>query len=646
MFIVGSVIGFALMGVLLYLVQSGWFAQMKRGFLICLVLAVAGTAFVSAALLGAWAWTTARGILFQQVIGDLQHVGDLAEASLTEAVTLAFGELDGDAREIATRLSSTHPEEVADELEIIVGSNKRLVQADVVDPQGKLLAERSSTGAKEPLNTEAVAYALQGKEFISDAYFSPAFNRYILYLATPIRDETNVIRGALTSRYDLQAGLEEVFKRVRFGQTGYAVLVGSDGHIIAHPDLAHLRDDISSYAPVQRALTGDTGWSKGVNKQGVERLFFYRPFQSPATLNPKRLAILTEIDESEALAPLNTARLQFLLGIGVLTMLAAVAAYAVSSSIIRPINALNQFVKKVEAGEFTTHVDLGHRDEIGRLATAMNEMARGLQERDKLREAAITTQQLLQVAREIQMGLLPRNFPVFTHLPEVDIYATLRPALEVGGDLYDFFQLDENRICFVIGDVSDKGVPAALFMAMVVTSFEISAMTGPDSIARVLRSVNRFLNENNDSQMFVTLFAGILDLRTGRIDYSDGGHEPPFLVRRKTGVEMVKKKGGVALGVFGDYDFEIGTIELDPGDALVLYTDGVNEAMNGSRQLFSTPAIEDTLRTVSSDKAAVGICESMITSVDAFVKGAPQSDDITVLIIRYCGAGGSPALAS
>jgi len=97
---------------------------------------------------------------------------------------------------------------------------------------------------------------------------------------------------------------------------------------------------------------------------------------------------------------------------------------------------------------------------------------------------------------------------------------------------------------------------------------------------------------------------------------------------------------------FGDYDFEIGTIELDPGDALVLYTDGVNEAMNGSRQLFSTPAIEDTLRTVSSDKAAVGICESMITSVDAFVKGAPQSDDITVLIIRYCGAGGSPALAS
>jgi sigma-B regulation protein RsbU (phosphoserine phosphatase) len=285
----------------------------------------------------------------------------------------------------------------------------------------------------------------------------------------------------------------------------------------------------------------------------------------------------------------------------------------------------------------TTRLDLRHRDEVGRLATSLNQMVGGLQERDKLREAAITTQQLLQVARQIQMGLLPRNFPAFADSPQIDIYGMLRPALEVGGDLYDFFRLDEHRICFVIGDVSDKGVPAALFMAMVLTSFEISAMTSPGSIARVLRNVNRFLIDNNDSQMFVTLFAGVLDLRTGRIDYCDGGHEPPFLVRRGTGVEMLEKKGGIALGIFDDFDFQTGTIFLEPGDSLVLYTDGVNEAMNGDRQLFSTPAIADTLRTVRTGNAAAGICETVITSVDAFVKDAPQSDDITLLIIRYCG---------
>jgi sigma-B regulation protein RsbU (phosphoserine phosphatase) len=644
MLISASIAAVVMLGVFLYLVQSGWFARMKRGFLTSLILAVAGIAFISASLLGVWAWITARDILFQQVIRELHQVGDAAHSSLTDAMSLVFGELTGDAREIAERLSEKHPDDVADELEIIVESNNRLLQADVFDPQGQLLAERSSTAAKEPIRREAVAYAVRGQQFISDVYFSTAFNRYILYLATPIFDENHVIRGALTSRYDFQSGLESTFKDVRFGQSGYAVLVGNDGRVIAHPSHARIRDDISSYAAVQKALAGQTGWVRAKNNEGVDRLFFYRPFQSPATVDPKPLAILTEIDENEALSPVRAASFQFFFGVGVLTLLGVVAAYAVSSSMVQPIDALNDFAKKVESGELTTRLDLRHRDEIGRLAASLNQMVSGLQERDKLREAAITTQQLLQVARQIQMGLLPRNFPAFSDSPEIDIYGMLRPALEVGGDLYDFFRLDEHRICFVIGDVSDKGVPAALFMAMVLTSFEISAMTSPGSIARVLRNVNRFLIENNDSQMFVTLFAGVLDLRNGRIDYCDGGHEPPFLVRRGSGVEMLEKKGGIALGVFDDFDFQTGTIFLQPGDSLVLYTDGVNEAMNGDRQLFSTPAIADTLRTVHSGNAAAGICETVITSVDAFVKDAPQSDDITLLIIRYCGAEGAQLL--
>src|SRR5262249_49038824 len=139
-------------------------------------------------------------------------------------------------------------------------SNDRLLQADVLDPQGQLLAERSSTAAKEPIRREAVAYALRGQQFISDVYFSTAFNKYILYLATPIFDENHVIRGALTSRYDFQAGLESTVKDVRFGQSGYAVLVGSDGHVIAHPLRDRIRDDVGSYVAVQRALGGQTGW--------------------------------------------------------------------------------------------------------------------------------------------------------------------------------------------------------------------------------------------------------------------------------------------------------------------------------------------------------------------------------------------------
>ncbi len=205
-------------------------------------------------------------------------------------------------------------------------------------------------------------------------------------------------------------------------------------------------------------------------------------------------------------------------------------------------------------------------------------------ERAELVEVYVQSQKLqqsLQLAHDIQMGLVPQNFPAFPDNPEIDIYGTLKPALDVGGDLYDFFLLDEDHLCFVVGDVSDKGVHAALFMAMTRSAFKISAMAGTDHwIEAIFNVVNRFLCENNQSQMFVTMMGGILDLRTGLIQLTDGGHEPPFVVRRGGKVESISKKSGVALAFINDYKFTADQIQLQPGDALVLYTDGVNEAMN------------------------------------------------------------------
>ena len=207
----------------------------------------------------------------------------------------------------------------------------------------------------------------------------------------------------------------------------------------------------------------------------------------------------------------------------------------------------------------------------------------------------------------------------------------------MGGDLYDFFPLDENRVCFMIGDVSDKGVPAALFMAMVRTAFRISATAGGDSAASTLRTVNRFLYENNESQMFVTMFTCILDRRTGLVEYSDGGHEPPFVLRAGGAIEMLEKKSGIALGFLDDYEFPEGTIQLGPGDSLLLYTDGVNEAMNFQRDLFKTTGIQTALLPVSSRVPAETVTLNLMRELSLFVGGAPQSDDITVMVVRYCG---------
>ena len=245
----------------------------------------------------------------------------------------------------------------------------------------------------------------------------------------------------------------------------------------------------------------------------------------------------------------------------------------------------------------------------------------------------------LELARDIQMGLVPKDFPALPEFNEVDIYATMIPALEVGGDLYDFFPLDRDRICFVIGDVSDKGIPAALFMSMTRTAFKISATSSSQPISSTMSRLNRFLWESNRSQMFVTALAGVLDLRTGVVEYADAGHEPPF-IRRSTGtVQKVDKVGGTALGVFPDPVFRTGTVQLQPGDALFLYTDGVNEARNVISQFFGTDDIARSLAMVGPQAHSQGIVARLLDDLRGFVGESEQSDDITMLVVRYLGRG-------
>ena len=252
----------------------------------------------------------------------------------------------------------------------------------------------------------------------------------------------------------------------------------------------------------------------------------------------------------------------------------------------------------------------------------------------------------LELAKEIQMGLVPKDFPALPEFKEIDIYATIIPALEVGGDLYDFFPLDNDRICFIIGDVSDKGVPAALFMAMARTAFKISAIASPESISLTMGRVNQFLCESNPQQMFVTAFAGILDLRTGMVEYADAGHEPPFIRQPSGGVIKVDKVGGLVLGFIPNHEFQSGTLQLNPGEALVLYTDGVTEAMNTDHRLYGAEAIERTISQAEKDAGTERIINVLLEDMRGFVGEAHQSDDITMLVIKYLGRGEALASAS
>ena len=262
-------------------------------------------------------------------------------------------------------------------------------------------------------------------------------------------------------------------------------------------------------------------------------------------------------------------------------------------------------------------------------------------ERGRLIEAYVEKERLeegLKLAHDIQMSMLPKTFPPFPERRELDIFAAIAPAKKVGGDFYDFFFLDENRLCFAIGDVSGKGVPAALFMAMVKTVFKAIA-SRVQNPSEILSNVNQEICRDNDFLMFTSLFCGILDTRTGEISYSNGGHNPPYYTSGG-GIQQVPKTGGTVLGLVEKSIYGGGRLVLDSGETIVLYTDGVTEAMNPAGKFFSEQRLESIL-IQSKFASAQEQIEQVTNQITLFAAGADQADDITALAIRYLGPAGS-----
>ena len=241
----------------------------------------------------------------------------------------------------------------------------------------------------------------------------------------------------------------------------------------------------------------------------------------------------------------------------------------------------------------------------------------------------------LRIARDIQMNMLPRRFPPFPERKEFDIFAKMTPAKEVGGDLYDFFLIGEDKLCFLVGDVSGKGVPAALFMAISKALLKTEAMHGL-SADEVLKRVNNNLAPDNDACMFVTVFCVIIDLETGNVEFSNGGHNPPLVSKGGGDFQYLAIPKGFVVGAMENVNFKKGILKLDAGDSIFLYTDGVTEAMNDKGELFSEERLKDSLSKLK-DKSIEEIVKGVRTDIKNFVREAPQSDDITILAFKYKG---------
>ena len=272
---------------------------------------------------------------------------------------------------------------------------------------------------------------------------------------------------------------------------------------------------------------------------------------------------------------------------------------------------------------------------LSTICTTLSDRTRRLLERqvkDSAEKQQIASE--LSVATHIQTSMLPCIFPAFPERTEFDIYATMNPAKEVGGDFYDFFLVDDDHLAVVIADVSGKGVPAALFMVIAKTLIKDHAQQGTQP-EEVFTEVNRLLCEANDEGMFVTAWMGVLELSTGHLSYVNAGHNPPLL-RRGGKYEFLRTRSGFILAGMEGMRYRPASLDLTPGDALYLYTDGVTEAANEDKHLYGDQRLCEVLNA-HADSGPETLLKIVKDDVDAFVGTAPQFDDITMLSLRYLG---------
>ncbi len=239
----------------------------------------------------------------------------------------------------------------------------------------------------------------------------------------------------------------------------------------------------------------------------------------------------------------------------------------------------------------------------------------------------------LDIANAIQSSILPVKFPAFPERNEFDIYAKMIPAKEVGGDLYDFFLIDKYRLGVVIADVSGKGIAAALLMAVTKTLLKATALKGL-AAADVLYEINKILVEDSPSNMFVTVFYGVLDTRSGSFEYANGGHNSPFLISTDGKVNQLEKVGGLLIGAIKDAHYESNVVMLKPDETLFLYTDGITEAFNENEQEFEEERLIEVLKN-SNRSSAIESVKGVFDNVQKFADGVEQSDDITCLALKY-----------
>lgn len=479
------------------------------------------------------------------------------------------------------------------------------------------------------------------KDYWSEPYYDDGGGNIIMSTySKPLYDN----RGELYAIFIASISLSQFTDTISLLKpypSSYTYLVSRNGNFLTHAERnkimnqtifseAFAEKNLAQEQIGREMLAGHTGTMRFDNI-GTDSYAFYTTIPhigwSVCTVCPSQI-ILQDLDSTS-----RKIIYTFLVGMLVLFLI----VYSIIRRLTSPLEKFSQAAREIATGRFDIQIpQVRSHDEIRHLHDSLIYMQNSLSNYvNELRETTASKEHIeseLSIAREIQMGMIPKIFPPYPDRNDVDLHAILQPAKEVGGDLYDFY-MDGNHLYFLIGDVSGKGVPASLFMAITRSLFRTLSQHVL-SPAKIVTDMNNSISDTNESNMFVTLIVGILDLETGKLKLSNAGHNPPILIQTDGHVSFVEFKTQIFAGVIEDFVYVDEEITLEKGSKLFLYTDGVTEAENTDKELYG----EEKLMATLSDNASSNVrttVDVVVNSIVNHVKEAEASDDLTILLIQY-----------
>ncbi|MBR1754870.1 SpoIIE family protein phosphatase [bacterium] len=367
---------------------------------------------------------------------------------------------------------------------------------------------------------------------------------------------------------------------------------------------------------------------------GISTLHYHgKKYISYADILDNGMILITNVPEIELVSHLIKHLIILMSMLIFITFILSYIFYLLlTNNIIKPIHKLTFIANKIRHGDLDAEIKVEKPEEFERLASTFNKMTKDIKNIMREQEHYLSE---LHIAKEIQKSSLPNVFPPFPERKDFDIYASMEAAKEVGGDFYDFYFTDDDKLMFLIADVSGKGVPAALFM-MTVKNIVNNISQFENSPKEMIKKVNQTICDNNKQGFFVTMLIGIIDLKTGKLTFINCGHNPP-LIRHNGVYEYHNMDTNLVLGMVDDFDYEVHELQLEPNDVIFMYTDGITEATNEKEVLYGEERLLSCLNKISHEDMS-RILGDVKEEIHGFIGNMPQSDDMTMLVFRYNGA--------